>query len=279
MTIVKTINIEGLIERISFKRRNSVGIALSGGGARGFSHIGVLMAMERFGIVPDVVSGVSAGSIAAVLYSAGLTPLDMRQCFADTNKFANFREWTIPKDGIFKLSKFAKMLESWLPVSNLEDLKIPTVVCATNLERGTTIGWSKGEIVPRVIASCSIPIVFSPVKIKEYHYVDGGVLHNLPAFAIREYCDTLYGANCSPLDKTYQYKESIIDIALRTYHLTTKSNLAPDLRLCDYVITPREITNQKIFDLTSLDMAIKIGYEAACRVFEASLSKKNIMSN
>lgn len=97
----------------------------------------------------------------------------MRQCFADYNKFSDFRSWTLPKDGIFNLSKFAKLLESWLPVKRLEELKLPTVVCATNLDRGTQVGWVKGEIVPRVVASCSIPIVFSPVEIKGSHYVDG----------------------------------------------------------------------------------------------------------
>lgn len=265
---------EGILDRLHVSRHNeTIGVAYSGGGARGFSHIGVIMAMEKFGIRPDIISGVSAGSIAAVLYAAGLSPLEMRQCFADANKFADFREWTVPKDGIFKLTKFAKLLESWLPVSNLEELSIPTVICATNLDRGTQVGWSKGEIVPRVIASCSIPIVFCPVRINGEHYVDGGVLHNLPAWAIRDYCDTLYGSNCSPLNKNYQYKSSLLDIALRSYHLTTKSNLATDIRLCDHVITPRELANHKIFDLTSLDQAIKIGYEATCRLLEAI--KKN----
>ena len=272
---MKTINIEGIFDLITQRLRNSVSIAFSGGGARGFSHIGVIMAMERFGIKPDIISGVSAGSIAAVLYSAGLSPLDIRQCFADSNKFADFRDWTVPKDGIFKLDKFAKMLDSWLPIKNLENLNIPTVICATNLDRGSQVGWCKGEIVPRVVASCSIPIVFRPVTIKGEHYVDGGVLHNLPAWAIREYCDILYGCNCSPLNKDYKYKESLLDIALRSYHLTTKSNLAPDIRLCDYVITPKEMRHQKLFDLTSLDQSIKYGYEAACRLFEASGKKSN----
>lgn len=248
-------------------------MAFSGGGAKGLSHIGVIMAMNKFGIRPNIISGVSAGSIASVLYAAGLSPLDIRQCFADSNKFADFREWTVPKDGIFKLNKFAKMLESWLPVSRLEDLDIPTVICATNLDRGTQVGWSKGEIVPRVVASCSIPIVFSPILINGAHYVDGGVLHNLPAWAIRKYCDVLYGSNCSPLNRQYKYKDSLIDIALRSYHLTTKSNLAQDIRLCDYVITLGGLANHGLFDLSTLDQAIKIGYEEACRVFESALGQ------
>lgn len=267
------ISFESILDKITPKRANSVGIAFSGGGARGFSHIGVIMAMEKFGIKPAVISGVSAGSIAAVMYAAGLSPLDMRKCFADTGGFADFREWTVPKDGIFKLNKFAKLLESWLPVKNLEELDIPTVICATNLDRGTQVGWSRGEIVPRVVASCSIPIVFSPVKIKDQHYVDGGVLHNLPAWAIRDYCHTLYGSNCSPLDHDYTYKNSLLDIALRSYHLTTKSNVPQDVRLCDYVITPAEISKHKVFDLSSLDDAIRIGYESACRVLEISCER------
>lgn len=264
------ISIEGIFERIGIKKNNSIGVALSGGGAKGFSHIGVIMAMERFGIHPEVLSGVSAGSIAAVLYGAGLSPLDMRQCFAEANKFGDFTEWSVPKDGIFKLTKFAKLLESWLPVRYLEELKIPTVVCATNLEKGSQVGWGKGEIVPRVIASCSIPIVFKPVKIGQYHFVDGGIIHNLPAWAIRDYCDTLIGSNCAPLDQTYKYKDAILDIALRTYQLGFKSNVLLDAKLCDLMIVPKDIYKQKTFDLSALDICIKQGYEAACRVFEES---------
>ena len=271
---MKAIDIEGIFDKLTQRRRDSLGFAFSGGGARGFSHIGVMMAMEKFQIKPDVISGVSAGSIASVLYAAGLSPLDIRQCFADTNKFAEFREWTLPKDGIFKLTKFANLLDSWLPVKFLEDLNVPTVICATNLDRGTQVGWSKGEIVPRVVASCSIPIVFSPVKISGQHYVDGGVLHNLPAWAIRDYCDVLYGSNCSPLNRNYKYKESLLDIALRSYHLCTKANLALDLKLCDHVITPRELSTRGLFDLNSLDEAIKHGYETACRTFESIFENK-----
>lgn len=261
------INIEGIFERIGFRHSGSVGVAFSGGGARGFSHIGIMMALEEFGIKPTVLSGVSAGSIAAVLYGAGLAPRDITECFKESSKFNNYRDWSVPKDGIFRLNKFAKLLESWLPVSNLEDLKIPTVVCATNLNRGTQVAWGKGEIVPRVIASCSIPIVFKPVLINGDHYVDGGVLHNLPAWAIRDYCKTLIGCNCSPLDRTYRYKSSIIDIAMRTFSLAMKANVLQDIKLCDYLITPQDVQHTKTFDLSSIDKCVMQGYDSACRLF------------
>lgn len=262
------INIKSILERLSPGKKMRYGLALGGGGAKGFSHIGVLMAMEEFGIKPDILSGVSAGSIAAVLYAAGLTPDEIRECFVEANSLSDFTEWTIPKDGILKLSKFGKLLESWLPVKNLEELQIPTIICATNLTRGTQVGWGKGEIVPRVLASCSLPVVFKPMKINDEYYVDGGVLHNLPAWAIREECEILFGSNCSPLNRDYKYKDSIIDIAMRSFSLAMKANLIHDMGLCDYVFKPREIYNTKIFDLSSLNQNITLGYEAACEVFE-----------
>lgn len=261
------ITIDGIFERIGIRRSGGVGIAFSGGGARGFSHIGVMMAFEEFGIKPTVIAGVSAGSIASVLYGAGLSPVEIKECFQESSRLGDYREWQIPKDGIFRLTKFGRMLERWLPVSNLEDLKIPTVVCATNLERGTQVAWGKGEIVPRVLASCSIPVVFKPILINGYHYVDGGVLHNLPAWAIRDYCKTLFGCNCSPLGP-YRFKNSIMDVAMRTFSLGMKANVLQDIKICDHLITPRDIAKTGTFDLRQIDKLIVCGYEAACRVLE-----------
>ncbi len=262
------LNIDSIIGQIGLRRKRSIGIAFGGGGAKGFSHIGVMMAMEEFGIRPDIMSGVSAGSIAAVLYGAGLSPLDIRECFMEFNKFGDYTEWAVPKDGIFKLTKFGKLLDSWLPVKYLEEMKIPTIVCATNLTRGTQVGWRKGEIVPRVLASCSMPVIFKPVRINGEYYVDGGVLHNLPAWAIREDCDLLIGSNCSPLDRKYKYKNSIIDIAMRSFNLGMKANVIHDMSICDYVIKPRELSQTKVFDLSTLNKNINLGYEAACRVLD-----------
>lgn len=262
------ISVDGLLEFAGLRKTHKYGVAFAGGGAKGFAHIGVLTAMEEFGIVPQIMSGVSAGSIAAVLYGAGLTPHDMIDCFANLQKFGDFTEWSVPKEGFFKLNKFGKLLESWLPVRNLEDMKIPTVVCATNFDKGTSVGWLKGEIVPRVMASCSIPILFRPVRINGGHYVDGGVLRNLPAWAIRKHCKVLIGSNCSPIKKEYRYKSSLADIAMRTFQLVAKSNAMHDIRLCDYVISPQTFTISSTFDLTSLRRNVRMGYDAACSVLE-----------
>lgn len=268
MALLGNVSIEGILEFAGLRKMPRYGLAFGGGGARGFAHIGVVSALKQFGIAPGILSGVSAGSIAAVLYGAGMTPDEMIECFAESQKFADYTDFSVPTSGFFKLDKFGKMLESWLPVKNLEELKTPTIVCATNFDKGTSVGWSKGEIVPRVLASCSIPIVFRPVLINGTHYVDGGVLRNLPAWAIRDYCKVLIGSNCSPLNKKFKYKQSLLDIADRSFHLMSKANVQQDMKLCDYVIMPQSISESKTFDLSSMRRNVKIGYDAACRVLE-----------
>lgn len=260
--------INSLLERMGFQSSNTLGVALSGGGAKGFSHIGVLMAFDRCGLKPDIMSGVSAGSIASVLYSAGLTPSDIVKCFSDASRFGDFTEWAIPKEGFLKLDRFAKLLDDWLPVKYLEELRIPTVVCATDFDRGKSVGWSKGEIVPRVVASCSIPIIFNPKKINGVNYVDGGVLRNLPAWAIRPYCKTLIGCNCSPMRKWEGNNHTLLDIAYRAYHLMNKANTPQDMRLCDKLIQVFDVSHVSLFDLSSLQKGVMAGYDAAMKVLE-----------
>lgn len=260
--------IDNILDKVGLAKKVKTGFAFSGGGARGFSHIGVMKAFEEFGISPDILSGVSAGSVAAVLYGAGLTPDEIVECFADTLKFSDFTEMTLPKEGLFRLNKFGKMLESWLPVRYLEDLKIPTVVCATDIDHGKSVGWMKGEIVPRVLASCSIPIVFNPQRINGVHYIDGGVLRNLPAWAIRPQCSRLFGINCSPLNRDYHYKTSVLDIAMRTYALMAKSNTLQDINLCDHVIMTQSVTSMKTFEVKALHKAVTLGYDDACRTLQ-----------
>lgn len=253
---------------MGLSKTGKIGLALSGGGARGFAHIGVLRAFEQFNIQPSILAGVSAGSIAVSLYGAGLTPDDMLECFAEYSKLGDFADFTIPKESLMKLNRFEKIFDSWLPVKYLEDLKIPTSICATDLDHGKSVGWFKGEIVPRVTASCSIPIIFPPVKINGINYVDGGVLRNLPAWSIRRHCKTLYGVNCSPLRRDYQFKASIIDIAFRSYQLMAKANTIQDLALCDHVIQVSGLSSYKTFDIHQMRTIERAGYDNACRLLE-----------
>lgn len=266
--------IDTLLENIGLRKAPIYGVAFSGGGARGFSHIGVMMALDKFGIQPSVYAGVSAGAIAAVLFGAGLTPREVMECFSDYSKFTDFTEWAIPKEGFLSIKPFGRILERWLPVSKLEELAYPTFVCATDFENGKSIGWSKGEIAPRVMASCSIPIVFKPVRVDGVNYVDGGVLRNLPAWAIRKYCSTLIGSNCNPLSHKFKYNNSIIGVALRSYQLMLKSNTPQDLKLCDVIIQDDTLSEYKTFNIKQMEKIVNRGYDTACRSLEAYLSNQ-----
>ena len=241
-----------------------LGVALSGGGARGFAHVGALKALVEAGYKPDVIAGVSAGSITAVLYAAGVSFDKMMALFTDT-KFTDFCSTSLTsREGMFSLVKFKRFIEQATGVKRLEDLKIPTYVGVTDLDHGIPSEFHEGALGERVTASCSIPIVFTPVKIDGTHYVDGGVLRNLPAWIIRDKCETLIGVNVSPLCN-YHFKRSVLDIGMRTYNLMAKANQQQDMNLCDHVIVTPDLSHYQVFNLKDIKTAYLSGYAAAHR--------------
>lgn len=241
-----------------------LGVALSGGGARGFAHVGALKALEEAGMKPDVIAGVSAGAVAAVMYAAGV-PLDEMLSLFTSTKFTDFaRPSLIHGDGMFSLMRFKQFIEEATGIDRLENLRIPTYVGVTDLDHGEPAEFHEGSLGERVVASCSIPIVFSPVEIDGIHYVDGGVLRNLPAWIIREKCETLIGINVSPL-RTFEYKKSLLDIGMRTYNLMAKANQQQDMDICDHVIITPELIHYQVFNLKDIHKAYLSGYAAAHR--------------
>lgn len=248
-------------------RKYRLGVALSGGGARGFAHVGALKALEEAGMKPDIIAGVSAGSVAAVMYAAGV-PLDSMLSIFTQTKFSDFCKLAVSKgEGVFSLTKFKKFIEKTTGVERLEELRIPTYVGVTDLDNGVPAEFHEGPIGERVMASCSIPIVFQPVKINGTHYVDGGVLRNLPAWIIRDKCEKLIGINCSPLN-TFRYKKSFFEIALRTYNLMAKANQLDDMKMCDRVIITPELSGYQVFNLKDINKAYLSGYAAAHRAIK-----------
>lgn len=248
------------------------GLVLSGGGARGFAHAGAIKALNEMGIRPDIIAGVSAGSVAAVMYAAGIEPEKMLGLFHDA-RFSDFCELSVPKDGFFKLDRFKSFLRKHIPYANLEDLPIPVVVGATNLDEGKKVVFESGPLAERVAASCSIPIVFKPQKIDGVRYVDGGVLHNLPAWSIRGRCKYLIGINCSPLSKV-TVKNTIIDIAMRSYELMAKTNVIHDMELCDIVIRNEEIARYRVFNLSQIEKVFESGYSDTMKFLLANGFKR-----
>lgn len=241
-------------------------MALSGGGARAFAHAGALQALDEAGIKPDILAGVSAGAVTAVLYSAGKKPREIVEMFADAT-FASLCEISVPKNGFFGMEGFKKLLQKNLGVERIEDLPIPTVVCATDMDHAEPVAFSSGPLLTLVSASCSIPIVFKPVRYNGTRYIDGGVLHNLPAWAIRDKCKYLLGFNCSPVPRR-SYKDTLLDIAQASYNLAVKTNTLPDMALCDLAIDMPQIAGYKVFNLKEINKVYKKGYDITLKTLK-----------
>lgn len=259
--------IDTILTTVGLKDR-TLGIAFSGGGARGFSHIGLVLALEKFGLKASVVSGVSAGAVAAAMYGSGMRAAHMRECFAEQSGFSDYREWIVPKQGFMSLRRFENMLRRWLPVKLLQEMPIPTYVCATDLDSGAATAFSEGDAARMVVASCSIPIIFPPIRIGGHTYVDGGVVRNLPAWIIRDQCKVLIGSNCSPLTKNFSRRTTMLSVALRSYALMSKSNTTHDLKMCDIVVQTNSIGRYGTFSIKDMDRIIMAGYDAACPKLE-----------
>src|SRR4051812_29128314 len=129
-----------------------IGLALSGGGARGVAHLGVLKALLEHGIEPAMISGVSAGAIAGSLYAAGYQPDEILEIIISTKMFRFLRP-AMSRVGILKMDRTDAIYLKYLTGNSFEALKIPLIVSATNLNRGETVYFDRGELIKPIQAS------------------------------------------------------------------------------------------------------------------------------
>jgi len=241
------------------------GICLSGGGARGIAHIGVLQALESAGIFPEVISGCSAGAMVGALYASGIPPREIFKLIEHKTIYSIIR-MGLPNKGMMELSYFRKVLMDNIAHDSFELLQKPFFVSVTNLNTGNYEIIGNGKLIEPVIASQSIPLVFKPQQIGEYLYVDGGVLNNLPVEPIRDRCDILIGVNVNPVRYSGNMN-GMRSVGFRVLNLSLNTNMEGRLRLCDHVIEP-ETAEYTIFDVNKARQIYDAGYEAALPVAE-----------
>lgn len=246
-------------------QKHKLGLALSGGGAKGFAHLGVFKILEEKGLIPDIIAGTSAGALMGALFADGYKPEEIKELFTG-REFSEFAQFQIPKSGLFDSTRFRLFLKRHLRAKTFEELKTPLIVVATDLDNGESHLFTSGSIVDAVTASCSIPIIFNPVVIDGIHYVDGGLFRNFPVSVIREMCEFVIGVNVSPL-VPQKYKQTIFHIAERSYHYMFRANTLEDRELCDLLIEAEEFGQYKTFDLENVDQIAQIGYDRAALVF------------
>jgi NTE family protein len=241
-------------------KKYKIGLVLSGGGARGFAHLGVIQALNDVGISPDVISGTSAGALVGVLYADGYSPKEILVLMNSGSRL-DFMRPALPREGLLQLGGIAKILKASLRAKTFEELKIPLHVSATDLNNGRAEYFSKGDLIDPVIASASIPVLFQPVIINNIYYVDGGVLDNLPVHPIEDKCRFLIGSFVNPVG--YIEKISgLINIAERTFMLSMSKEIIEKSKKFDLLVAPPELRNYKILDTEKAEELFSIGYKA-----------------
>lgn len=237
---------------------SKIGIALSGGGVKGFAHLGVLKALEEKGIEADILAGVSAGAIVGSFIAAGKKPEEVMDLINESD-FFDFAKLSLPDRGIFTLDNMTKNLEKSLGIKSFEQLKIPFYVGAANIEKAKMEYFCQGDLIKIIQASSSIPVLFSPVKIKGELYVDGGLFENLPVNPLLDKCDVLIAVNVMPVNLTEKL-ESITDIAVRTFQLKTIVNAEELKAKADIFIEPPGIEKYNILNTKYSQELFELGY-------------------
>jgi NTE family protein len=242
------------------EKQYNIGLVLSGGGARGFAHLGLIQALNEAGIFPDVLSGTSAGAITGVLYADGYTPKEILKLMKSGSRL-DFMRPALPREGLLQINGIIKILKAHLRATSFNELKIPLFVSATDLNNGKAVYFSEGELLCPVIASASIPVLFQPVKIGDISYVDGGVLDNLPVHPIEKICRFLIGSFVNPvgyIDKI----SGLINIAERTFMLSMSKEIVEKSKKFDLFVAPVELGNYKILDPEKASELFSVGYRA-----------------
>lgn len=245
-----------------------LGMALSGGGVKALCHVGVLKAFDEQGRKPDILAGVSAGAVVAALYADGYSPDSIVDLFEQYG-FLDVLSLDWPKGGLLSMNGFKHLLDTLLTAKKFEDLAIPIKVVATDLDKGQSVVFDKGPLVDALVASCSVPILFSPYVIDGVNYVDGGLLQNLPAFALRSDCQTLIGVSTGPM-KNGPYDVTIPTIALRSYSFIFRHNATYAKALCDIVIEPTGISRYSGSDIHAYRTIFNLGYSEAVTILKTS---------
>ena len=239
-------------------QKYNIGLVLSGGGARGFAHLGVLQALNEAGIYPDILSGTSAGALAGVLYCDGYAPEEIFKIMKASSRL-NYMRPTLPRDGLLQISGIIKILETNLRAKTFGELKIPLYVTVTDLNNGKAEYFSEGDLLNAIIASSSIPVLFKPVVINKIYYVDGGVLDNLPIKPIENKCKFIIGSFVNPVG----YEKSIsglTTIAVRTFMLNQAREVVEKGKKFDLLIAPAELAKFGILEIDRVDAVYEMGY-------------------
>ncbi|WP_354001622.1 patatin-like phospholipase family protein [Caenimonas aquaedulcis] len=221
------------------KRAPRIGLALGGGAARGFAHVGVIQALEEAGIRPDYVVGTSAGSLVASLYASGRSGKQLRQ-LAESMEEAAFTDWTLPifSRGVLRGEALARYVNGEVGHKLIEQMPLPLGIVATDLNSGQGVLFQRGDTGTAVRASSAVPAVFLPVKIGTHEYVDGGLVAPVPVrYAKQMGAELVIAVDISSAPEGNPAGDTM-QILLQTFAIMGQSINHFGLREADVVVRP-----------------------------------------
>lgn len=238
-----------------------VALALGGGAARGFAHIGVIEVLEENGIHPDIVTGTSAGSLVAAMYASGKTGKELENVAINMDESA-LTDWSFPGRGLIRGEALAHYVRETTGNKPLEQMKIPLGIVATDLDSGKPIVFRRGDIGTAVRASSAVPAVFQPVRIGTHEYVDGGLTSPVPVRAARDMgADVIIAVDISQLPDGGATGDAL-HMLLQTFSIMSRSINELELKEAEVALRPR-LVGVAGTDFTVRKKNIEAGREAA----------------
>ena len=228
--------------------RPTLGLVLSGGGARGIAHVGVIDALRSHGLEPDFIAGSSSGAIVGALAAAGHPTERMIEFFHEASPF-RFSAVTVRKAGILDTGKVVASFREYFPEDSFEALKIRLFLTATDIVNARLRIFESGPLIPAILASCSMPMVFTPTEIDGRWYVDGGVLNNFPVEPLRGRCDVILGHYASPLRRVcHEDIDGVLAVSERALEVGMHFTSKEKFHECDVMLRCPELNRYGLFD-------------------------------
>lgn len=239
-----------------------IGLTLSGGGARGAMHLGVIQALHEIGIRPQVLSGSSAGALVAAFYAEGYSPAEILRIAGELGiGLFNPFHMSLLGEGLMDMDGFAKTIRTHIPHNSFEGLGIPLYVTATDIVRHELLYYHTGPLAPILLATACVPVIFKTQVVDGRYLHDGGILNNLPTEVLLPECDLLIGSHCNSIDTTITQvlgKNQLID---RAYHMAIDAGIQARLATCHIQIQPAAMTRFGMFDVRRIEEIYRAGYD------------------
>lgn len=251
----------------------SIGLVLSGGGVRGMAHIGLIQAMNEFGISANVVSGSSVGALVGALYANGNSVADMLAFFKETPLF-KYNFLTLVKSGFIDTDRYFDIFKGYFPENNFAALERELYVVATNLQKAEQRFFSEGELIRPLLASAALPPLFSPLALDGDLYADGGIMNNFPLEPVKAKVDFIIGSNVSVVSELQKKDlKNSLQLAGRVTGLMIYAINQQKLETCDLMLAPEALEHIGVLDRKGIEKAYTIGYENAIIVLENAFDK------